>query len=256
MRRLLILILLALPLCAANIKLYLKDGDFHLVREYQVNGDRVRFYSLDIGDWDEMPVSLIDLKRTETEAAAVKAIADKAAKAISDEEAAAREARAEIRKIPQDPGLYRLENDQLRVFNEIDSVVHNDKGRQALRIITALPQIINGKSTLEIQGEHSANIINNEDRPEFFLQLAQLESFAIFKLNPQKGVRIVEKLTYIPVAREVEEEPTTVAIFQKELSDNGLFKIWPQEALEKGEYAVVEYTPSKMNQRIWDFRIE
>jgi len=88
MRRLLILFLLALPLCAANIKLYLKDGDFHLVREYQVNGDRVRFYSLDVGDWDEMPVSLIDLKRTETEAAASKAIADKDAKAISDEEAA------------------------------------------------------------------------------------------------------------------------------------------------------------------------
>jgi len=255
MRRLLILLLLAFPLAAASIKLYLKDGDFHLVREYKVEGDRVRFYSLDIGDWDEIPASLVDLKKTETEAAKVKAVVDQQAKEISDEEEAAKEARAEIRKIPQDPGLYRLEDGQLRVFNEVDSVVHNDKGRQALRILSGLPQVINGKSTLEIQGEHSANIIN-EDRPEFFLQLAQLESFGIFKLTPQKGVRIVEKITVVPIAKEVAEEPVKVEIFQKELSDSGLFKIWPQEALEKGEYAVVEYTPSKMNQRIWDFRIE
>lgn len=255
MRRLLILLLLALPLCAANIKLYLKDGDFHLVREYHVEGDHVRFYSLDISDWDEMPVTLIDLKRTEAEAAQIKVTSDKQAKELSDEEDAAREARAEIKRIPRDPGLYRLENDQLRVFNEVDSTVHNDKGRQALRILSGLPQVINGKSTLEIQGEHSANIIN-EDRPEFFLQLAQPESFAIFKLTPQKGVRIVEKITVVPAAKEIAEEPVTVEIFQKELSDDGLFKIWPQEALPKGEYAVVEYTPSKMNQRIWDFRIE
>src|SRR5271168_5248115 len=115
MRRLLILLLLALPLCAANIKLYLKDGDFHLVREYHVEGDHVRFYSLDIGDWDEMPVSLIDLKRTEAESAQLKVASDKQAKELSDEEDAAREARAEIKRIPRDPGLYRLENDQLRV---------------------------------------------------------------------------------------------------------------------------------------------
>src|ERR1700679_2883675 len=109
MRRLLIVFLLALPLFAANFKLYLKDGDFHLVREYQVDGDRIRFYSIERSDWEEMPVSLIDLKRTEAEAAARKAETEKADKDLSDEQAAARETRAEIQKIPQDPGLYRLE---------------------------------------------------------------------------------------------------------------------------------------------------
>ena len=36
------LLLLTVAAFAANIKLYLKDGGFHLVREYQVETDRVQ----------------------------------------------------------------------------------------------------------------------------------------------------------------------------------------------------------------------
>ena len=43
MRRLFFaLFVFVLTLTAANFKLYLKDGSFQLVREYQVEGDRVR----------------------------------------------------------------------------------------------------------------------------------------------------------------------------------------------------------------------
>jgi hypothetical protein len=254
MRKLYFLLLLALPLFAANLKLYLKDGGFHLVREYQVEGDRVKFYSIERSDWEEMPAALVDLKRTDAEAGERKAVAEKQSQDLADEQALLREERAEIRKIPQDPGLYRLENNELRIFNEIESSIHNDKGRQALKILSPLP-LVTGKSTLEIKGEHSANVIK-EDRPEFFLQLAQQEDFAIFKVTPQKGIRIVEKITIVPVSKEIVEEPVKVAIFQKELSEGGLYKIWPQESMEKGEYAIVEYTPAKMNQKIWDFKIE
>jgi len=254
MRKLLLFLLLALPLAAANLKLYLKDGGFQIVREYQVEGDRVKFYSIERSDWEEMPVSLVDLKRTGAEAGERKAVADEEARQVADEQELLKQNRAEIRKIPTDPGLYRLENNGLRIFNEIESTVHNDKGRQALKILSPLP-MVTGKSTLEVQGEHSANIVT-EDRPEFFLQLATAEDFAIFKLTPQKGIRLVEKISIVPVTKEIIEDPVKVQIFQKELSDSGLFKIWPQEPLEKGEYAVVEYTPQKMNQKVWDFRIE
>jgi hypothetical protein len=248
------LLAFSLPLWAANFKLYLKDGDFHLVSEYKVEGDRVKFYSVERSDWEEVPVSLIDLKRTEAEASVRKETLEKQAKEFSDEEAVAKEARAEIRKIPQDPGLYRLEDDQLRIFKEVDSVVHNAKGRNLLSKLAPLP-VVPGKATLEIDGEHSASVVK-EDRPEFFLQLARFEPFAIVKLTPQKGVRLVEKITIIPVSKELLEEREAVQIFQKQLSDNGLYKIWPQDPLAKGEYAVMEYTEGKMEQKLWDFRIE
>ena len=42
----------ALPGGAPNgKKLILKDGNFQLVREYQRNGERVRYYSLERADW-------------------------------------------------------------------------------------------------------------------------------------------------------------------------------------------------------------
>jgi hypothetical protein len=255
MRLLFLFAALSATLFAANFRLYMKDGQTHLVREYAVEGDRVRFYSVDRSEWEEVPAALVDLKKTETDSKARQATIAKQAKEQSDEDAAARAAKAEIMKIPQDPGVYQLNNGQLRIFKELDTVVHSEKGKNTLKRLAPLP-VFDGKSTLEIPGEHSENVITGDDRPEFFLQLYAFEPFAIVKATPQKGVRVLENIRVQMMTKETAEERQTVEIFSKELSDNGLFKVWPQEPLEKGEYAVMEYTDGKMNQRVWDFRIE
>src|SRR5215467_13681940 len=41
-------------------KLVLKDGGFQMVREYQRNGERVRYLSAERGEWEEIPASLVD----------------------------------------------------------------------------------------------------------------------------------------------------------------------------------------------------
>ena len=255
MRKLLtVALLFAASLAAANSKLYLKDGDFQLVREYQVEGDNVRYYSVERSEWEDIPAALVDLKRTEAEAGERKAVLDKQSQDAADEEAAVRELRAETRKIPQDPGVYRLENSELRIINLVEAVVHNEKGMNALKKFAPIPTFA-GKATLEIPAEHSANSIR-ESRPEFYIQLAEFQAFGIVKLTPQKGVRVVERLTIAPMTKELGEERTSVAIFQKQLSENGLYKIWPQESMVAGEYAVIEYTEGKLNHRVFDFRIE
>src|SRR5580704_13714174 len=50
-------------------KLMLRDGSFQLVREYQIEGDRVRYYSLDSLQWEEMPADLVDWDKTKSVAA-------------------------------------------------------------------------------------------------------------------------------------------------------------------------------------------
>jgi hypothetical protein len=253
MRKLLLLLcVFVLTLSAASLKLYLKDGGFQIVREYKVEGDRVTYYSVERSDWEEVPTDLVDLKRTNAEAAARKETLDKQAQALADEAAAARETRQEILKIPRDPGVYQLEDGKLRVFEAAECTVHNSKGRNVLK--TLIP-LVNGKATLDTPGEHSQNVVKDSS-PEFFVQLSEFESFGMIKLTPAKGQRNVEQISVLPVAKEMEETRTPVETFTKQLSDNGLYKIWPQDPLPQGEYAIVEYTEGKVNIQVWDFRIE
>ena len=251
MRRLLTaLFFFALPALAANVKLYLRDGGFHMVREYQVVEDRVRYYSNERGDWEEIPLEMVDLARTEKEIAARKEAVEEESKVVAAEEKVEREQAREISRIPQNPGVYQLEGTQLRTFKLAESKVHTNKGRSVLKLMAPLP--LATKATLEIDGMSSPNVVTN-DRPEFYIELSAEQRFGIVHLTPLKGVRIVEKLTTEPFIKEVDEEPEDVDIFRQQLDQNMLYKIWPVKPLAPGEYAVVEFTPGKMNMQIWDF---
>ena len=255
MRRVLAaLFVLALGAFAANLKLYLKDGSYQIVREYKVESDRVRFYSVERSQWEEIPLTLVDLKRTEGEVAERQAALEKEAKVISEEDAAERAIRDEISRIPRDPGVYYLVGKDLKSIKVAESKVHNNKGRNVLKILSPIP-VVSGKATLELDGEHSSNILTNPEQ-EFYIQLSEQERFGIVKLTPDRGVRVVEKITIVPVTKEVEEEPIDVQIFRKQVTQDGLYKIWPTKPLQPGEYAVVEHTLGKMNMQIWDFAIQ
>lgn len=258
MRRILAtLILLVLAgFAAVNIKLYLKDGGFHLVREYQVQSDRVRFYSVERSQWEEIPLDLVDLKRTQTEAAARQEKLDKDAKSLSDEEAERKAIQKEILRIPQNAGVYWLEGSETRTLKVAESTVHTDKGRKILRYLSGVPQMMNGKGTLEIQGAHSLNVFTDPEQ-EFYIQLSDTEAFGMVKLTSLKtGIRVVESLTFQSTTKEVEEEPYPIDIIQQELAPGGLYKIWAKDPLPPGEYAVVQYTLGKLNMQVWDFGIK
>src|SRR5580692_6919214 len=51
-------------------KLVLKDGSFQLVRNYEKNGERVRYFSVERGAWEEIPASLVDWDATKSAEAA------------------------------------------------------------------------------------------------------------------------------------------------------------------------------------------
>ena len=58
-------------------KLVMKNGTFLMAREYKVEGDRVRYYSMEEQQWEEMPETLVDWDATK------KAVADEAARDAS-----------------------------------------------------------------------------------------------------------------------------------------------------------------------------
>ena len=255
MRKILLaLAALALTAWAANLKLYLKDGSYHLVREYQVQPDRVRYYSVERSEWEEMPLDLVDLKKTESEEADRKAELEKEAKILSEEDRVERELQKEVLRIPQDPGVYWLEGNQAKVIKVAESTVHTNKGRSILKALSPIPMVA-GKGTLELNAAHSLNVFTDPEM-ELYIQLSDPERFGIVKLTPKGPVRIVENLTFMPVTKEVIEEPQLVEIFQKQLTPGLLYKIWPKEPMPAGEYAVVEYTAGKLNMQVWDFAVK
>jgi hypothetical protein len=232
----------------------LKDGTYQLVREYQVQTDRVRFYSVERSSWEEIPLTMVDLDRTTSEAKQRQQQIESDAKVLSEEDRAARELEKEVMRIPQDAGTYWLEDGKAKVLKLAESTVHTNKGRSILKAVSPVP-LIAGKATLELEGPHSLNIFTNPEQ-EFYIQLSETQRFGVVKLTTKGQVRIVENLTTIPVSKEVVEERELIPIFQKELTTDGLYKIWPREPIPAGEYAVVEYTDGKVNIRIWDFAIK
>lgn len=253
-RRLAVLTLLAATVAAAaTLRLYLKDGDYQLATEYKVLEDRVRFLSADRGEWEEIPLELVDLKRTEAEA---KQRAQELAERLRIEEAEDAAIRADRKlaaSIPQNPGVYYIDGDNLVPLEAAKVMVNESGTRKLLQALTPAP-IVPGKSSVEIEGKTARFRLANP-APEFFFRLAAIERLAIVKLEPKKDSRLVENVTIMPKESEIFEEPKIVPSFKKQLAAD-VYRIWPEQPLEPGEYAVIEYTEGAINVQAWDFGID
>jgi hypothetical protein len=240
-------------LLAASVRLYLTDGTYHIVREYKVIEDRVRYYSVERSEWEEIPLELVDLKRTQRETVEKQQALSAEQKALAEEEKAEREAAREAARVPEDTGAYWAPGDgDVVPLKQSEVKVVTNKGRSVLKAITPIP-IITGKATAEIDGL-SSGVEVRSDRPDFYIRLSGEERFGIVKLSVLKASRVVQKWTIVPVTKEIVEEMNTIEVFRKQVAE-GLYRIWPSKPLEAGEYAVIEYTEGKGNVQVWDFTI-
>jgi hypothetical protein len=99
-------------------KLILKDGSFQLVREYHVQGDRVRYYSTDSSQWEQIPAALVDwdaTKKLEADEAASDAAA--LAKVHKQEEARRAEPLDIDASLEVAPGIFLPPGERLFLFD-------------------------------------------------------------------------------------------------------------------------------------------
>ncbi len=247
-----ILIALAAAAFGATTRLYLKDGDYQIVREYQVLDDRVRYFSTERGDWEEIPLELVDLERTKKDAADRQAAVEADAKEQDVEDKAVRAEKKEAASVPEEPGVYYVVGERIETLKAAEVAVISSKGRTVLKILSPVP-IIPGKSTVEIKGETAA-YRSPGDKPEFYIRLSDDERFGIIKLSKKKNVRLLENISIAPVTNEVTEDLKLVATFKKQASER-TYKIWPEQPLEPGEYALIQYSEGALNWQVWDFGI-
>jgi hypothetical protein len=253
LRRVFIFVLFAIAAYGAAVRIYLRDGTFQLAREYEVKQDRVRYYSTERDEWEEIPLDMLDMERTKKESAAREAVVREEAKVDAEEDAALRAAAKEVDSVPQAPGVYYLRDEKLETVKVAESKIVGDKKRSVLKVISPLP-LVNGKQTIEIDGDN-APVRVADTRPEFYFRLSDEERFAIVKLTQtKKNSRVVEIVEKQQITNEIIEHFEEVATFKKQAGDL-LFKIWPEKDLEPGEYALVEHTEGKLNLQVWDFGV-
>lgn len=254
-RAFLLLMFCAVAGFAQTFRLYMKDGDYQIVREYQVQGDRVRYFTTERGDWEEIPTSLVDLEKTEKERKSKTESADEEKKQDAEEQQALRALHREIASVPTDEGAYFTVDGQVKPLDAAPYQVVTDKKRAAIKLLSPIP-IIPGKASVVIDGEHSKFVVH-DDRPNFYFRPQREESFGIIRVTPKKGHRVVENISIVPVANQGIQSRDQMPVFQQQLADN-LYKVWPEKPLEPGEYSVVEYDDTDGESKeiqllVWDF---
>lgn len=237
---------------AGNFKLYLKDGSDQLVREYQVQGDRVRYYSIERSQWEEVPLELVDLDRTDREHKRLEEEARKLTEEDRVERDAERQGHVELQRVPLDDGVYWVNGEQVTPLKQSETVRKGNKRRSVLKVLSPIP-VVSGKATIELAGTQSQFVVSSPT-PQFYLRLDKAVRFGIARLTLHKDSRIVENLTIVPIVKQEVGEQNEVEVFRQQLAPS-VYKIWPVEPLQPGEYAVVQFTQDQdqVNLRVWDF---
>lgn len=250
------LFLLALAVASAADRLYLKDGSYQLTNQYEVKADRVRYYSTERGEWEEIPLELVDLDRTKGELKERETQLAADNKAEAEERAAENLARKQVAAIPTQAGVYYIRGETTEALKQAESKVVSNKKRTVLRVLSPIP-LVPGKSTIELDGDHAPLHIT-DIRPAFYFRLSDYERFELVKLTPsKKGARVVENVSILKIKDQsmVDETIQKIETFKKQEADL-LYRIWPLKPLEPGEYALIQYTEGKMNPQVWDFTLD
>ena len=244
-------------------KLYLTDGTYQLVKSYEVHGDRVRFYSLERSDWEEVPLTMVDFDATKRAAQKENVVHQEqlqAAGEIQKERFAAPELKgfqvAPGVYLPPDPGVYAWDGTRvIRLLQSTGEVV-TDKTRKALNIAMPVP-ILKGRQLVVLDGDKAAVRIAST-RPVFYLQFADDadgENAQLLLLKSDKERRVVERLDTRQLPGAKPSEVREGVLIERVKLGPGLYKITPTEPLALGEYAMGELSRENLNLDVWDFGI-
>ncbi|MEJ2008552.1 MAG: hypothetical protein P8Z30_10430, partial [Acidobacteriota bacterium] len=245
----------------ATIKLYLKDGSYQNVKSYQVIGDRVRYYSEDRGDWEEIPKSLVDFaatKRAEEEKKVQQSKQLKSAEELQNQRFetptySGYQIKPGVR-LPGESGVYAYDGSRVIQLIQDSSKVVTDKKRIAL--IMVMPGPLLKKQALVVLPGAKAAVRITVAQPAFYIQGSDnwAEHAQLLPLVQKKHERVVEKVQSGIGLGKSGELRKDLPLERKRLAA-GVYELRPVQPLESGEYALGELISDKLNIDVWDFGI-
>jgi hypothetical protein len=263
-------------------RLILKDGSYQLASKYEVKGDRVRYYSAERGEWEEIPKNLIDWDATDKyEQGRLQGAPSPEAVELDKEleaEQKAEEARsphvARGLRLPEEGGVFLLDTydnqPQLDELQQAGGELARNSKANILR--AAINPLASARQTIELPGAR-AKIQSHTGVPAIYVNIdpepgaagsaegakgepsvPSAERFKIIRAEVKNGKRIAGGIKVAPTGKIKANERFVPATAQ-ELT-GGWVKISPKDPLPTGEYAIAEMLGKEgMNLYVWDFGV-
>ncbi len=265
---------------ARGKKLVLKDGSFQLVRSYERHGDRVRYYSVERGAWEEIPASMVDWDATaKVEVETAKADEALLSKVHTQEEARKIETTLDIDAslqiapgvfLPPGEGMFVIQGRSVTPLAQVGSEVKTDKKTVFKQILSPIP-IVPSKHNVEIPGAKAALRVNSE-APEFYLREAPPDperdapvqrssrpgeygpEVELVRATVKGNKRQLESIRNL-FGQEISQDRNSVSIQRWEIART-VYRFTLSEPLAPGEYALAEILPDGMSLYVWDFGVD
>ncbi|HVB08454.1 MAG TPA: hypothetical protein VNF00_05850 [Candidatus Acidoferrales bacterium] len=244
-------------------KLVMKDGTSQLVSSYQIHGDRVRYFSVEREEWEEVPAAMVNWPATKkVQAAATKQ--DEALDArVKAQDAAARVAPLDVDAslevvpgvfLPPGDGIFILDGHAIFPLHQSAATSKLSKKRFVERALVPMP-IVPSKQDVELAGAHASFRITNPS-PEFYLRTAdpgqpELELIEAHVHGNRRHIEDIDSLF-----SEKSEKRKTMSLQVWEVA-KGVYRFTLGQPLKPGEYALAEVSAKQgMDLLVWDFGVD
>src|SRR5580698_8614298 len=245
-------------------KLMLKDGTFQLVREYEVDGDRVRYFSIDQRDWEEIPAFLVDWDATKKiaadETARKAALIAKvhAAEVARRSEAMDVDASIEIAPkvfLPPGDGLFEFDGKAVYPLTQAEADVKFSKTQMLKQVLIPVP-IIPTRHTISLRGTR-AKFRLKSTQTEFYMRTAdgREPQLDLIRAKVKGDKRDLENLDEL-FKEQAATGKISIPIQRWEIA-HGVFRFTLGASLEPGEYAMAEVVQGGATSLyFWDFGVD
>lgn len=241
----------------------LKGGGYEVVREYHLEGDRVRYYDLDSSEWDEMPAALVDwdaTKKAEAEEAQQEsAILGKVHKQEEARNATTLDIDASLEAapgifLPSGVGLWAFDGRTFATLTEAEIDSKLSKKQILEQVVVPVP-IVPTRHDISIKGEHAKTRIRT-GQPEFYIRTGDTRTpeLKLVRAKFRGGNRQLEHVD--DMASEQWESAHAIPLQRWEIA-KGVFRFTLAAAVPPGEYALIEAVENQgISLYVWDFGVD
>jgi hypothetical protein len=244
-------------------KLILTDGSFQIVREYERQGGRVRYYSVERSSWEEIPAEMVDWAATEKAdaeaAASQKEMLDRIHATATAELATTINTGSSLQVgsgvfLPDSPGFYVLDGQNILGLIQVEATARLDKGRAVLKGLSGIP-FISSKQIVEVAGKQ-AKIRLHTGEPEFYIRTndGRAPQLTLVRADVTGDKRHVTTIVTDMVGT-TKYDQKEIPVLTSEAA-RGVERMVMSTKLDPGEYALLETTKEGLSLYVWEFGVD